>query len=398
MDQSNPHANNPDNSDNPKKFRPALPSALPGFLYTGLILTIPFNAQASHTFTLGAWYNYANENDNLPTNTYTKNGEFGDGAVIFYMDGQAEPNQGIWSYSAELRTGPGSFSDTKNNGTGHEFSLHKAWLGLNIDEQNKLVIGKSQVPFGWKTSNFWPGDMYQAGYGDQMDVGIKLQGTNNRVGYNLAYYLSDDWSSTSTDTTDDNRHWGSSDSYRKRNTLVGDVHLELFPQQTLGISLQTGGLEDLTPARTSGLKIDNDQETDGHQSAAVIYYQATFGKSFVNAEAIKTYRTLPSDLAQQDGLIRDRETSRYALEIGRNRGNWTYYLDATWAESQTENNHQGTISAYAPGIRYNYGPGWIYAEYLTQNGYIDRFGDIVDSDYEFNALYLSIDWYFSETK
>lgn len=372
-----------------------------GAFIGSLVLTTaltPLSAQAGHTFTLGAWYNFAEEDDNLPTDAYTKNGEFGNEAVIFYMDGNAEPGHGIWSYSAELRIGPGSFTDVDNNATGDEISLHKAWIGLDINDSHKVIIGKSQVPFGWKTSNFWPGDMYQAGYGDQMDVGIKLQGRQNRFGYNLAYYPRDDWWSTSTDTTDDNRHWGSSDSYRKLNTIVADLNMEIAPKHTLGIALQTGELEDLTALRSTGLKIDNQKERDGEQSAGVLYYKGKFGNNFVNAEAIQTYRSLPSDLAQQDALEQDRETRRYALEIGRNSGNWTYYLDATWAQSKTDGNHEGTISAYAPGIRYDYGPGWIYAEYLTQNGYIDRYGDIVDSDYEFNALYLSIDWYYSQSK
>lgn len=357
----------------------------------GAILLASFSPQAAaaQQVTLGAWYNYANANDNVAGNDSTKNGDFGNGAIIVYADGAAEKNQGNWSYSTELRVGPGSFTDTENNSTGLEVSLHKAWVGFDFKENYKLIIGKSQVPFGWKTTNFWPGDMYQAGYGDQMDVGLKLDAHQGALNYSLAYYLQDDWWATSTDTVDDNKHWGSSTSYTKVNTFVLDLNQEIMPNHTFGVSLQTGQLKDLTAEASN--PIDNKYETDGDHSAAVLYYKGQFGPTFVNAEVIQTQRNLPSDLVASDNQI---ETTRYAFEIGRTAGKWTYYLDSTWADTSTKGNDNSLISAYAPGVRYDYGPGWIYAEYLTQNGYIDRSGDVAADNYEFSALYLSMDWYF----
>ncbi|MDX1347842.1 MAG: hypothetical protein R3189_06300 [Thiomicrorhabdus chilensis] len=370
-------------------------SRLSASLTTALLISFSPFALASHQITLGAWYNYANENDNLAGNDYTKNGDFGDGAVILYADGAADEGQGSWSYSAELRVGPGSFSDTLNNSTGDEVSLHKAWLGLKFADDYKLIIGKSQVPFGWKTTNFWPGDMFQAGYGDQMDVGLKLEARKDKLNYNLAYYVQDDWWATSTDTTDDNRHWGSSTTYRKVGTFVADLNMAVAPSHTVGLSLQSGKLEDLTSERSDSLtKLNNRNESDGDHSAAVVYYKGEFGPTFVNAEVIQTQRKMPGDLVSADGIASKYETMRYAFEIGRSAGDWTYYLDATWADSFTKGNDNGLIAAYAPGIRYDYGPGWIYAEYLTQNGYIDRYGDVVADDYEFSAVYLSMDWYY----
>jgi len=361
------------------------------------ILSALFSNQvlASNDLTLGLWYNYANENDNVPGNSYTANGDFGNGAVILYADGTAEKGHGNWSYSAELRVGPGSFTDTLNNSTGDEVSLHKAWVGFDFKKDYKLIIGKSQVPFGWKTSNFWPGDMYQAGYGDQMDVGVKLEAKQGKLNYNLAYYLQDDWWATSTDTTDDNRHWGSSTTYRKVGTFVADFNMPIGPNQTVGVSLQSGKLQDLTAERSNPLKkLNNGHESDGSHSAAVMYYKGKFGPTFVNAEVVQTHRSLPNDLVAVDNIASQHKTMRYAFEVGRTSGDWTYYLDATWADSNTTGNNNSMISAYAPGVRYDYGPGWIYAEYLTQNGYIDRYGDVANDKYKFNALYLSMDWYY----
>ncbi|MGC9386323.1 MAG: hypothetical protein ACP5D0_05220, partial [Hydrogenovibrio sp.] len=86
------------------------------------------------------------------------------------------------------------------------------------------------------------------------------------------------------------------------------------------------------------------------------------------------------------------ENTRYAFEVGQEIGRWTWYVDATWADAQTKGNDTGFISAYAPGVKYNYGPGWIYAEYLTQDGYVGMNGNLGKGN--FSALYLTMDFYF----
>jgi hypothetical protein len=49
--------------------------------------------------------------------------------------------------------------------------------------------------------------------------------------------------------------------------------------------------------------------------------------------------------------------------------------------------------AFAPGVSYNYGPGWMYAEYVTANKDVNANGDI-GADDKFSAMYLTIDYYF----
>lgn len=339
---------------------------------------------ASNNLAGGIWFNYQNINESTAGDEAPNSGDIGNEAMIFYADGQ--PEDSIWSYSAEMRVGSGSFTDPDNNNTGGQFGIHKAWLAFDMAENQKITVGKSQVPFGWKTTNFWPGDMYLAGYGDQMDVGIKLDGAADKLGYSLGYFHQDDWGTTSTDTMDDNRHWGSSTTYRKVQTVVGDVNYEFAEGQRFGVSLQTGKLQDLTA--------NNDNKTDGSHSAGVLYYKGTFGQTFFNAQAITTNRQLPKDTVTVSGGTDEFKTTRYALELGRSSGNWTYYIDATWADTSTQGNDNDMIAAYAPGVKYKYGPGWIYAEYLTQNGYMDRNADVTADSYKFNALYLVVDYYF----
>ena len=79
------------------------------------------------------------------------------------------------------------------------------------------------------------------------------------------------------------------------------------------------------------------------------------------------------------------------MELGYSQGPWALYLDASAARPDTRGNGSDSVIALAPGVRYDYGPGWIYLEYLTQDGYVDRYGMVNEGD--FDALYLSLDFY-----
>ncbi len=347
--------------------------------------------QAEYNFAGGVWFNYNYSFDD--GSDEPNNGNFGDEAFVIYADGAADPGDGIWSYAAEWRMGPGSFTDPKHNSTGNQMSMKRAWVGFDLVQNNTLKIGKSQVPFGWKTYNFWPGDMLIGAYGDEMDVGLKWHGETEKLLYDLAYYHQDDFGDTSSDTMDDNNHWGShaggKTRYRKVQTWVGNFAVNVNENHQVGVSLQAGQLQNIYDA--SGNDVDN-HPVDGSHAAGVVYYKGHFGATFVNAQVIQTQRRLPTIYAESDGLEKTIENTRYAFEVGRSSGNWTYYLDATWADSQTKGNHAGLVSAYAPGIKYDYGPGWLYAEYLTQDGYIGMDGNVGEGD--FSALYLTVDFYF----
>ncbi|MCG8672170.1 MAG: hypothetical protein MI867_22385 [Pseudomonadales bacterium] len=329
----------------------------------------------------GFWANYQNiKDDETEEDTY---GTINSEAIILYVDSESKDKQ--WTFSSEIRFGPGGFTDPSNNSTGDNVVIHKAWIRYNLSETDKVFIGKSAAPFGWKTANFWPGDMFQAGYGDQMDVGIKWT-RDAQVDLAVAYFHADDWGGTSTDSTDDNRHWGSKDTFRKVQTLVGDIRYPLTESQTLGFSFQVGKLQDLSEFADEG-----DAVTGDHQ-AWVVFYIGQFGNVTTKAEYIGLERDLPDDYAQAVSLDETIENTRAAFEVGYAQDQWFFYLDVTLANADTTGNDANTIKAFAPGFSYNYGPGWIYLEYLDQDGYIDRNGMVNEGD--FTALYASIDYYF----
>ena len=351
-----------------------------GLLAAATGLSVPAHAQDTN-LTVGFWANYRYvQDDDRDEETV---GDIADEAVIFYADGDAG-DTGNWVYSAELRIGPGSFTDPLNNSSGENFNVHKAWVGWKVGDNGLLRVGKSQVPFGWKTVNFWPGDILQAGYGDQMDVGLKFSNKVGSLSYDVAYYHADDWGETSTDTVDDNRHWGSASTFRKVQTVVANVELEVIKGQTLAASVQSGGLQDLTG-------ISADAEIDGDHTAWVIWYHGQFGNFYTKAEFIGLERELPENVVDTLNVADTIENTRIAAELGYKAGPWFFYLDASAAQPDTQGSNADDVRAIAPGFSYNYGPGWIYVEYLQQDGFVDRNGQIGEGD--FDALYLSLDFY-----
>ncbi|WP_347330472.1 porin [Marinimicrobium locisalis] len=367
-----------------------LPLYLGASALSTLSLALPLQTLAESNFSAGIWGTYAY----LPDDETSKDtwGAFEGEALILYADGVADEGEGRWLYSAEMRLGPGSFTDPANNSTGDQFTLHKAWVGWQLNDDHVIRVGKSQVPFGWKTYNFWPGDILLAGFGDQMDVGVKLSGERGRWDYDAALYLADDWGSTSTDTVDDNGHWGSSNTFRKVQTWVGNLEYGFLENQTLGLSLQTGKLQDLTDADPGmpGAQRWNDS-VDGDHQAAVVHYQASWDQWYAKASWITMERELPSRYVDGAGLAPTIENSRFAAEIGYDVGDWSYYVDFSQARPDTAGSTADNVTSIAPGFRYDYGPGWVYVEYLTQDGFVDRNGQVGEGD--FDALYVSLDFY-----
>lgn len=355
----------------------------------GGLLTLAFAASPAvwADLSAGVWANYRYVTDSSGISADRDDnslGDIADEAVILYLDHQAQDSK--WSLSAEMRYGPGAFTNPSGNSTGDNFVLHKGYLNYQIDDNRSLKLGKSQVPFGWKTVNFWPGDILQAGYGDQMDVGVKYSVSNNSISYDLAYYHADDWGETSTDTVDDNGHWGSSTTYRKVQTFVANIAVPLNDNHTLAFSAQGGNLQDLT-------NVDPTNPVDGSHSGAVLYYLGQFDQFNVKAEAMQVQRSLPKDYAASINTTDDITNTRVAIELGYKSGPWYWYLDSSWATPGDQpDDSVDTVSAFAPGVSYDYGPGWFYLEALTQDGWVGSNGEIGEGD--FTAVYITADYYF----
>lgn len=337
-------------------------------------------------------------------------GSFSDPALVLYAndDGSDAP----WHFSGEVRFGPGSFTDPLNNSSGDSTAVHQAWIGYDFSKRLTLTVGKSQVPFGWKTANFWPGDLLTGGYGDQMDVGAKVSGDYAPLTFDLAYYHQDDWGETSTDTLDDGGHWGSASTYRKIKTGVINTDFRLTERQQIGFSGQYGRLQDLVPLQdqdgaTQGVQrsVGDSNDAGTHRALDLHYrfdgehfrawYRYIHAKrDFSGMDAFLNASTSgPGPVVGHEPPVDDEvETQRHAVHLGYKRERWHYVLEATTATSDTEGNTADRVQAWTPGVRYQYGPGWLYLEYLWQNGDIDRNGDVSEAD--FRSLYVAFDFYF----
>jgi hypothetical protein len=355
------------------------------FLFSICTFFCSAGAFAGPQLSAGVWWGYQNGANDA-------SGEFLDPALIIY--GDDDGSYGPWKFSSEVRFGRGAFTDPENNNSGDNFTVHKAWISYAFSENDQLIVGKSQVPFGWKTANFWPGDMLQGGYGDQMDVGLKYSGKRDVFAYDLALYLQDDWGSTSTDTSDDNGHWGSAaegaETYRKGVTYVLNLDWSPLQHHTFGVSYQQGALRDLVAFNATG-----DVSEDGdHQALDLHYYynrgDITFKYRYIDLS--RDFREMQACVASGRCPDLEVKNQRNALHIGYAQDKWNYYLEATFAATDTIGNTSQSVKAFAPGASYHYGPGWIYLEYLWQDGFINRFGDVGEGDFE--SLYISFDFYY----
>jgi hypothetical protein len=360
-------------------------------------------ASASTAISGGIWLNHQLTTEftgtDIPDREADTLGTMHNEALILYIDHKQEDS--AWQLSSEWRTGQGSFSDSSNNNSGDTSGFHKLWVGYNFSENRQLVIGKSKNPFGFGTSNFWPGDMGLGGFGDQMDVGVKFSDKQDAISYDLAWFVADDFGVKSTDSMDDNNHWGSATTYRKVNTAVANIGFDVSENSTVGVSYQQGELQDLTPTSS-----DTDSIFGDH-NAWDVWYKGTYGNVGVKAQVMGTQRNGLDEITGIDGEgdsfvvgADEVKTMRQSLTVSYAAGPFSYYIDYTNVASDTDGNDASDMVAFAPGVSYNYGPGWIYAEYLTQSNYLDRNSDVGDEgndandESKFSALYLTVDYYF----
>ena len=260
------------------------------------------------------------------------------------------------------------------------------------NEINELLI-RANEKLWLGHFDFWPGDGLQGGYGDQMDVGLKLSGDAGAIHYDAAYYHQDDWGEDSTDTVDDNGHWGSSATYRKIKTGVLNVDWTFLEHHTVGASAQYGRMQDLVPVAANNPSASNDEGTHQAYDLHYMFQMDNWSAKYRFISVERDFDGMDALLASADAPVDDKiENQRHVVEVGYNHNNWFYYVDAGVASTDTTGNDADDVQFIAPGVRYQYGPGWIYFEYLQSDGDINAYGDVYESD--FDAVYVAFDFYF----
>ncbi len=361
-------------------------------------------AALEDSVSLGAWANYTYKNDNDASEDTL--GEIDYPSFNIYVN--HHPEDTPWYFDAELRIGSGSFQSF--SGDDREWGFKELAVGRELSEQWTMTLGKTKVPFGWKTFNFWPGARMLSGYEDQMNVGIRFD--SDAAGpWDASYMLikSQNWGDDTTSLDDGTfQNWGfnqntnlggrgngRNNTYRKINTAVGDWGYSAGDTR-YGLSAQVGQLVD--QQETS--------ETETHYAAA-LYTEGDYGAFDLNTEVVYYDQGDPSDLADgvSDASYQTRGQGQIAaVSGGYQAGDWYSYVDwnMRFPDSDRSFSTDDTMDTVL-GTRYNYGPGWIYTEVLISN-VTDESDPVVDPAYvdpsaqrtgeTTETLYVTMDYYF----
>jgi len=344
-------------------------------------------AALEDSVSFGTWFNYTYDNSDDHQNTL---GEVDYPSFNIYVN--HHPEDSVWFFDAELRIGSGSFQSF--SGDDREWGFKELAVGRELNEQWTMTLGKTRVPFGWKTINFWPGARMLSGFDDQMNVGLRLD--SETAGPMDASYMlvkSQNWGSDTTSQDDGTLgHWGFNKSvdnrnstYRKINTLVGDWGYTAGNTR-YALSAQVGQLVDQ----------DDTDATETHYAAA-LYTEGSYGAFDLNTKFVHYDQGDPDELAESVSGGETYQTQGQgqiaALSGGYQTGNWYNYVDWNMRMPDEERGTDDTMDAVV-GTRYNYGPGWIYTEVLLSN-LTEEEAPVGGSPNEIDEnLYITVDYYF----
>ncbi|MBK5937238.1 hypothetical protein [Halorhodospira halophila] len=382
----------------------------------------------------GAWVNYTYDVDNDANED--RAGDLDLPAGIIY----ANHEHGDWFFDSELRFGTGSFQSF--SGDDREWGFKELAIGRHYGEEWTMTVGKTEVPFTYSRFNFWPGERLARGFGDQYNPGIRFDfdPANNPMDMSFMFIKSQNWG-TDTTSQDDGagvgaigQHWGSNETYHKINTLVADIG---FTQGNFrhGASFQAGQLANQDGVwDVSGVELDDRfpdaddidtlsgaQETETHWAAGLytegsieawdlaaqlVHYDQGDVDEFGELAASDQYTEGPTGVITGNfdpddgptGVFTQGSGQVMMLSAGLDAGDWYHYGDLTGRSPDSDFDNQDDTYDLVLGTRYNYGPGWIYAELQLDNitGEDDGItgdGDAGDRD-STQAVYLTMDYYF----
>ncbi|MCG5538198.1 hypothetical protein [Halorhodospira sp. 9622] len=344
----------------------------------------------------GAWINYQYDvDDDASEDRY---GDLDFESFNIYANHQ----HGDWFFDGEVRLGWGSFQGTGISEDESDAAANRSVIGIkelaigrHYGEEWTMTVGKTEVPFTYSRFNFWPGERLASGFGDQYNPGIRFDfdPVNNPMDMSFMYIKSQNWG-TDTTSLDDGTlgHWGSNDTYHKINTLVADLG---FTQGDFryGASLQAGQL-----ANQEHDDFTAGEETETHWAAG-LYTEGTVGAWDLAGQLVH-YDQGDTDEFDDDLDITTQGSGQVGmLSAGFNAGDWYHYGDLTGRAPDSDRERDDTTYDLVLGSRYNYGPGFIYAELQLENITDQEEGvsghEYDDDEYEFTqTVNLTMDYYF----
>ncbi|GAA0212144.1 outer membrane beta barrel protein [Kangiella japonica] len=179
-----------------------------------------------------------------------------DGAFDFELFAvDVDITKGKWFVDSQFR-----FYQTFN-------AIHHAEVGYNFDDENRLAVGVSQVPFGispYASHGFWFGGTYYLGFEDDYDTGIKWTKTSGDWTFDTAYFFNSEY--------DDSARYGRY-SFDIASTDVSDNKEDgqanfraqyQWGDHVVGASLQAGKFRNRTT------------NAQGNHAAAAVHFDGNF--------------------------------------------------------------------------------------------------------------------------
>ncbi|MGO4816932.1 hypothetical protein [Flavobacterium sp. W22_SRS_FP1] len=162
--------------------------------------------------------------------------------------------------------------------------LKQGWLGYNLNEQDQIQLGLTQVPFGiqqYNSHNWFFNMTYYVGLEDDHDMGFKYMHTGEKFEYQLAFFKNaEELRFGSNSEISPNRYsYDIAGRNKEVNQFNGKIIYKFGKESAsrLGASVEYGGLYNL------------DTEEMGNHSAFAVHYELNRGKWNVKAQFITAF-------------------------------------------------------------------------------------------------------------
>ena len=173
-------------------------------------------------------------------------------------------------------------------------AIHHAEVGYRLDENNTIIAGVTQVPFGlepYASNSFWFTGAYYVGLEDDYDSGIKWQTKGSNWSADLAYFFNAEYDDGARF---DRYSFDIASTEGRANREDGQVNGRIqytLDNHTLGTSLQFGKF------------INSDTLDKGDQWAAGIHYQGIFDSWTIKSQLMHYDYDAQASLGTQDNRI-----------------------------------------------------------------------------------------------
>lgn len=186
----------------------------------------------------------------------------------------------------------------KGQGDYWQHFLHHGWVGMRFADKSMIRVGVDKNPFGlspFASNNFYESIAFYTGFEDKYDLGVTYASRPGPFEWQLGFYPRDggSYGGSSNTAPDSNRYsynivpdddaqgFGTGQSDRERNTLIGRMawHVGGSGQHEIGLSALTG-------------EIRNGRGTDTRRNAVAVHFKGSHGRFGTMFQALRySYQT-----------------------------------------------------------------------------------------------------------